>query len=59
MQSNNNFEWKSTNQLTPWAADVIVPPGMHILCIAMRYNKPKKPEILKMFNLLRFFNETT
>ena len=30
--------------LSVLAADAISPAGMHILCIAMRYNKPNKLE---------------
>ena len=34
----------SNNYLSEWAANTIVPAGMHILCIALRYNKPNKSE---------------
>ena len=37
------------------AVDTIVPAGMHILCIALRYIKPNKSE---NNYLLRFFNKT-
>ena len=39
MCSNNNFEQTSNNLLSAWEADTISPTGMHILCIALRYNK--------------------
>ena len=32
-------------QLSAWAADAITHSSLHILCIALRYNKPKKPRI--------------
>ena len=32
----------SNGQLSAWAADLIVPAAMHILCIALRYNKLNK-----------------
>ena len=28
--------------LSAWATDIITSAGMHILCIALRYNKPNK-----------------
>ena len=31
---------------------------MHILCIALRYNKPKNFQITKVFFLLCYFNKT-
>ena len=40
MHGNNNFEQTFNVYLTVWAADTIAPAGMHILCIAQRYNKP-------------------
>ena len=41
-----------------WAADAIAPAGMHILCIALRYNKPNKfSNITKVSFSLRFFNK--
>ena len=40
--------------------NAIAPSGMHILCIAMRYNKPNKFEkSQKQFYLLRLFNKTS
>ena len=27
-----------------WVANAIAPASMHILCIALRYDKPNKPE---------------
>ena len=46
-------------QLSVWAADTIEPASMHILCIALRYNKPNKPKNHKsILYLLRFFNKT-
>ena len=27
--------------LSAWVADTIAPAGMYILCITLRYNKPK------------------
>ena len=41
-----------------WAAGAIAPAGMHIQCIALRYNKPSKLENHKASYLLRFFNKT-
>ena len=43
MHSKNNFK-QNSNQLSAWAADTIAPAGMHILCLAPRYNKPNKSE---------------
>ena len=37
-------------------ADTIAPAGMHILCIALRYNKPNK--LTKVSYLLCFFDKT-
>ena len=31
-------------RLSTWATGTIVPTGMHILCIALRDNKPNKSE---------------
>ena len=39
-----NFKHLMINYASAWAAD-IAPAGMHILCIALRYNKPKKSKI--------------
>ena len=38
--------------------DTIAPAGMYILCIALRYNKPNKSEIINVSYLLCFFNKT-
>ena len=32
----------SYDYLSTWAADVITPAALHILCFALRYNKPNK-----------------
>ena len=47
------------NYVSAWAADTIASADMHILCIALRYSKPKKPENHKSIYLLRFFNRTS
>ena len=31
-------------QLSVWADDAIAPASMYIICTALRYNKPNKPE---------------
>ena len=36
-----------------WATDGIAPAGMHILCIALRYNKPENTKVLRFFNKIR------
>ena len=39
-------------------ADAIAPAGMHIQCIAMRYNKPSKLENHKGILFITFLNKT-
>ena len=44
-------------QSSVWAADAIATASIHILCIALRYNKPDKPENHKSI-LFITFNKT-
>ena len=44
----------SNDQLSAWTADTIAPAGMHIQCIAMRYNKPNKLENHKSILFITF-----
>ena len=39
-----------------WAADTIAPASILYMYIALRYNKPNKPENHKVSYLLHFFN---
>ena len=45
---------KSNNQLSAWASDTITFACMHILCIALRYNKPNKSENHKNIQFIMF-----
>ena len=38
-----------------WVANSIAPTGMHILCIALRYNKPSKSENHEIILFITFF----
>ena len=50
-----NFERLIINYVSSWAADLIAPATMHILCIALRYDKSNKSKTTKVFNLLCLF----
>ena len=35
-----------------WVANAIAPAGMHILCIALRYNKPENHKSMLFISLV-------
>ena len=41
-------------KLSFWVADTIAPASMHVLYIALRYNKPNKPENHKSVLFITF-----
>ena len=58
MHSKITFNKQSNDLLSVWVADAIAPAYMHILCIALRYNKPNKLENYKSILFVTLFNKT-
>ena len=50
--------WASNNSLNVWASNIIALAAMHILCIALRYNKPNKSENHNSILFLCLVNKT-
>ena len=50
----NKTHFEPYDKSSAWAADMIAPAGMHIVCIALRYNKPNKSKNHKSISCITF-----